>query len=149
MKLLFTIDGTPVPYQRAGGGKTGHRYTEPESRAYQAGVKAKAWSATLLRRITTGESWPDRGACAKERPRPRRTRAPKCDCAWCSRRYRFQLLIVLPDRRTRDLDNIEKAILDGCKGALYRDDRQAYVGKKEPQLDRDRPRVEVTVEVAP
>lgn len=65
--------------------------------------------------VRRARPWADRAQCAKEIGRRRRRRGerlPDCSCAWCSTEYRVRLLIVLPDRRTRDLDNIEKNILD-------------------------------------
>ena len=37
---------------------------------------------------------------------------------------RCHLALVLPDRRKRDVDNLSKAVLDGCNGVLWEDDTQ-------------------------
>lgn len=153
LELRFVVEGPPVPYQRPGFDPVRRiRYTEPRSEQYMRAVRGEARAASL-RELVDGklqrrrEQWPSEDDCARTAFRRRGVRAPDCECDWCSRRYALELLIVLPDRRARDLDNIEKAILDGCTGALYRDDRQAYVETKRPLINPERPRVEVIVRV--
>ncbi|MBI9042897.1 MAG: RusA family crossover junction endodeoxyribonuclease [Anaerolineaceae bacterium] len=51
----------------------------------------------------------------------------------------------LPDRRRRDLDNLTKAVLDGCNKVIFEDDTQVgelHIWKK---VDRERPGVFVWV----
>ncbi len=48
-----------------------------------------------------------------------------------------------------DLDNYLKALLDGIKGYAYHDDRQVYAIYAYKDLDRNNPRVELTVEEIP
>jgi crossover junction endodeoxyribonuclease RusA len=58
------------------------------------------------------------------------------------------LAIYLPDRRRRDMDNIEKAIKDALNGVAYEDDSQVAWCLKERFVDKADPRVVVTVEAA-
>jgi Holliday junction resolvase RusA-like endonuclease len=146
LELRFVVEGPPVPYQRPGYDPVRRiRYTEPRSEKYMRAVRGEARAASL-RELVDGklrprrDRWPAEDDCARSAYRRRGVRAPDCECDWCSRRYALE-------RRARDLDNIEKAILDGCTGALYRDDRQAYVERKRPLINPERPRVEVIVRV--
>ena len=52
-----------------------------------------------------------------------------------------------PDRRKHDLDNI-KALLDACTGILWEDDGQIVELHLSKGYDKERPRVEMTVEPA-
>lgn len=64
--------------------------------------------------------------------------------------YRVEVRAYFADRRTRDVDNVAKAILDGLNKILWRDDRQVVRIVSEKHVDRAAPRVEVLVEmVAP
>jgi Holliday junction resolvase RusA-like endonuclease len=153
VELRFVVEGKPVPAARPRfDPRTRRSYTDPRSREYQRTVRGEAWAAALRERVDgrllpRSPTWPREENCGRARFRRRGAPAPKCNCEWCSRRYELELLIALPDRRTRDLDNIEKAILDGCTGALWRDDRQAFVKMKSPVISPERPRVEVLVRV--
>ncbi len=46
MSCSFVVPGNPIPWQRAGGG-AGRRFTRPETRMYQASVRAHAYSARV------------------------------------------------------------------------------------------------------
>ncbi len=151
----FCVRGPPVPKARARSDpRSGRMYTPAKSVAYERRVAAAAFAASRWERVD-GElrrrvdRWPEPKGCKRAAPRRRRTRTPKCGCNWCSAEFRIALAIYLPDRRTRDADNIEKAILDGMKGILYRDDFQAIVERKSRALSRTNPRVEVLVRMVP
>lgn len=63
---------------------------------------------------------------------------------------RVKAIAYLPDRRRRDLDNLGKAVYDALQAAqVFVDDSQIVDAHwvKGP-VDRDNPRIEVTVEVA-
>lgn len=152
--LSFVVPGKPVPKARPRfDRRTGHVYTPAKSRAYESRVAGEAWHAIRWDRDPSGvlrrrpEPWPAREDCAREKAKLRRRRGVRCACAWCSAEFALSLVICLPDRRTRDLDNVEKAILDGLTGVLWYDDRQAFVERKEKRLSPERPRVEVVVRV--
>lgn len=160
--LSFVILGTPVPKARVGfDGRSGRKFTTTKTRNYEKRVAAEAFSAARwemadveagylgsgreLRRRSP--AWPLPKQCAKERPLRRGKARARCSCSWCSSTVEVTLGIYLPDKRIRDLDNIEKSILDGMNGVLFRDDRQVRATSKRGHLDRINPRVEVRVEL--
>jgi Holliday junction resolvase RusA-like endonuclease len=49
------------------------------------------------------------------------------------------------DLRRRDIDNLEKNLLDGMNGVVYRDDSQVVAVRKCKRLNREDPRVVVSV----
>lgn len=117
------IPGPPVPWQRARPRSGGKGYVNPKrSRQYAGHVRACARSALLQHGI---RDWPLDGP------------------------YDVDMHLCFPDRRTRDDDNVEKAIKDACSGVLWRDDNWTRFGTitKHMGLDRDRPRVELVVRV--
>jgi Holliday junction resolvase RusA-like endonuclease len=70
------------------------------------------------------------------RPRDWRT-----DC-----RYHVTIVIHEPDARRRDVDNAAKGVLDGCRKALWDDDRQIdRLEVLRGVIDRENPRVHVHV----
>ena len=50
-----------------------------------------------------------------------------------------ELIVILPDRRKRDIDNLSKVILDGCNGILWDDDTQIVDLHILKKLDREHP----------
>lgn len=147
----FTIEGPPVPKARPRvDRRSGRIYTPTKSEKYEKRVRGEAWAASLRHRVDgrlvrRSPPWPRREDCALERARWRAKRV-SCSCGFCSTEFRVELLIVLPDRRTRDVDNIAKSVLDGINGALWRDDRQVAALRVERAVNGDRPRVEVSIE---
>lgn len=148
----FVVTGTPIPWQRMRQDpRTGRRFPDKRSAAYQRRVAAEAQSASRWQRegsrlVRRSPPWPDGSKCAKVIARMKgKTRPPKCDCSWCSTSYRVELLVAMPDRRTRDIDNCIKQVMDACTGILWRDDRQVIGVKSEKVLDRDSPRIECIV----
>lgn len=115
--IEFSIPGKPQAKQRHRTGKNGAHYTPKETRAYQRLCAAMA-SLSMA-----GLDWDD------------------------SARYSVSLWIYFPDKRRRDLDNIEKSVFDGLNGTVWRDDSQVDHVEKWRMLDRDNPRVELTVRV--
>jgi crossover junction endodeoxyribonuclease RusA len=119
VKIAFVIPGPPRPKQRARRGRNGHWYTPVETREYERRVKVWAFRAAYMH----DEGWP-------------------MDAA-----YRVEVVLYMPDKRTRDGDNVLKSIQDGANGVLWRDDRQVVETTVRKDLDRDDPRAEVVVEV--
>jgi Holliday junction resolvase RusA-like endonuclease len=152
LTATFVVPGKPVPKARPRFSKrTGRPYTPKTTRSYEALVASKAFFASRLTgpshdlRLRSGRQWPEPERCGRSclgRSRP-------CVCLWCSAQFEVRLVIYLPDRRRRDIDNINKALLDGMTGVLWRDDSQAVVKDNTPRLDRKNPRVEVEVRVIP
>ena len=58
----------------------------------------------------------------------------------------LKVRLWFPDRRRRDVDNVVKAIMDALNGLAYSDDSQVIELFVSRQVDRQRPRAEVTVE---
>ena len=152
--LQFVVGGTPIPAARPRfDRRSGRTYTDARSVQYRRHVAGIAGGALLFENGSGTRRreppWPSPEQCARARARLLgKRKRPKCACSWCSAEFRLELLIVLPDRRTRDLDNIEKNILDACTGVLWLDDRQAFVEKKDRAFNKARPRVEVIVRPA-
>jgi crossover junction endodeoxyribonuclease RusA len=48
----------------------------------------------------------------------------------------------------RDVDNLEKTVLDGLEGVAYRNDRRVVGGSKVKRIDKARPRTEIIVAAA-
>lgn len=63
------------------------------------------------------------------------------------RRYEANLVFFHDDRRQRDGDNLQKAVLDGCNGVVYADDSQVDRKTVEKKFDAEQPRAEVTFKV--
>ena len=53
---------------------------------------------------------------------------------------------VLPDRRRKDLDNLNKAIFDSCNGIVFEDDSQVVDLHLTKKVDKQAPGIYVTVE---
>ncbi len=152
----FTIPGKPVPKARVRfDRRSGRAYTPFKSRAYEKRVAAEAYSASRWDRdleaktMTRRDDWPEKSSCARERSTRRAGKSSRCRCAWCASAVELDLRIYLPDRRTRDIDNIAKSLLDGMNGVLFRDDRQVCATAITKELDRANPRVEVVVRLEP
>jgi len=66
----------------------------------------------------------------------------------CEDGVRLDIVLWMPDRRRRDLDNCAKSICDGLNGIAYEDDSQIVELIVRRHVDRERPRAEVIVECA-
>ena len=64
------------------------------------------------------------------------------------RQYKVSVWFYHQNRRAlADVDNLLKSILDGCQGSLWTNDKQVSEVHAWRMFDKDRPRVEVEVEV--
>jgi Holliday junction resolvase RusA-like endonuclease len=155
----FVVTGTPIPYARARtvalpNGSTRY-FTDKRSKKYRQRVAGAAhnaarWVREGAKLVRRSPPWADESKCRKVMARATRRRGqklPACECPWCSTEYRLKLNIILPNKRTRDLDNIEKNILDACTGVLWWDDRQAFVESKERSFSKANPRIEIEVRI--
>jgi crossover junction endodeoxyribonuclease RusA len=59
---------------------------------------------------------------------------------------RVRIDLFLPDKRRRDIDNLSKAILDGCNNIVWKDDTQVCYLRIRKFLDKSAPRVNVEIE---
>jgi Holliday junction resolvase RusA-like endonuclease len=64
----------------------------------------------------------------------------------CEDAVRLEIVLWMPDRRRRDLDNCAKSICDALNGIAYEDDSQIVELIIRRHVDRDRPRAEIRVE---
>ena len=64
----------------------------------------------------------------------------------CDGGVRLDIMLWMPDRRRRDLDNCAKSICDALNGIAYEDDSQIVELIIRRHVDRDRPRAEIRVE---
>ncbi len=138
-RISFTIVSDQIAQGRPRFTKTGHAYTDDRTAKWQTEVR---YFATRAMEQVDGEvlSGPVRIVCDFYRLRPaglEPKRAPKPP-------------VPCPIRP--DLDNLAKAILDGCNRVVYADDRQIVelLARKwyaaGPGYGDARPRVEVTIE---
>lgn len=63
-----------------------------------------------------------------------------------SDRLRVEIVAFMPDKRTRDLDNVAKSVCDGLNGIAWADDEQVDELIVRRELDRESPRTEITIE---
>lgn len=128
-ELSFTVIGKPQPKERARRDpRSGRWFTPKATRAYEKLVRETAYIAAGRARFL-----PITRACE------------------------VTMRIFWPDRRRRDGDNVVKSILDGLQPqkrrgspygwGLFADDSQVTRHTVEEAIDRERPRVEVTVRV--
>lgn len=121
-ELRFVVPGKPQPKQRARKGKGGRHYTPPETRAYELLVKWLGLQATQRWSLATGAPWDKSGDFA------------------------LGVTAYMPDRRARDLSNVEKSIEDGLNGIAWHDDSQVKRRLEGGiEYDRENPRTEVTI----
>ncbi len=119
--ILFVVPGQPRPKERARVTARG-TFTPQQTRDYERAVYTRA--ACALADVHMWGAWPRD--------------------AW----YRCEIALYTRDRRIPDTDNVGKAILDGCKGALWDNDKR--VSAPHPTLVEvcsPEPRAEVTVTI--
>lgn len=121
--IAFTIEGNPVPKERPR--VFGRRTITPKrTAAYEALVKHACIDAAKSWKRAMGAAWP------------------------LDARYSVTLLVVRDSKRSADLDNFAKSILDGAKGALWLDDAQVdELSVCRGAVDKAHPRVVMMVRV--
>jgi crossover junction endodeoxyribonuclease RusA len=117
--LSFTIPGAPHGKERPRLGKDGHVYTPKTTRTYEHAVKMHALVATHR---------------ARWRPTP-------------EAKFAVTMRVYFATERRADVDNVMKAVSDAMNGVVYPDDSLIAEMHMYKSLDRERPRVEVTVGV--
>ena len=95
--VTFTVPGQPRPKERARVTRRG-TFTPPRTADYERAVYTRA--ACALADVHMWADWPRD--------------------AW----YRCEIALYTKDRRIPDTDNVCKAILDGCQGALWANDKR-------------------------
>ena len=110
--ISFTIEGVPVPKGRPRFTRSGHTYTPDTTRKYEALVTARAKEAMIGKRKI-------------EKPNAVRVDILAIfpvPSSWSKKRRTAALQGVEHHVSKPDLDNVQKAILDGMNGIVF--DRQ-------------------------
>lgn len=129
LTLRFTIYGVPVTKRRARGSynpitKKMTFRSDPHTRTWEKFVRWEAVHAINLLK-EAGIEWP------------------------LDRTYESDCKFYHPDKRWRDPENLQKAVLDACNKVVYHDDHQAQRNICETFVDRETPRAEVIFTVRP
>lgn len=132
--VRFVVTGIPQPKQRPrqGRSRNGVRvfYTPPETRNYETLVGYVARSVMAGREPSSGLLF---ARLCFFLPVPNRVTAKEREKAATG---------VLWASGKPDLDNLVKAVLDGCNGIVFKDDRQVVRLSAEKRYVTDLPRVE-------
>ena len=133
MELIFTVPGEPRGKGRPRFSRSGHTYTDSETRAYENKIVAyyrKAHGATKM---------PDTAFFSVDvvayLPIPKS--ATKAQIAGMAGKT------ILPSRKP-DVDNILKAVLDALNGVTYKDDARVHRTSCVKFYSAE-PRVEITI----
>lgn len=111
MGLVFEVPGEPRGKGRPRFSKTGHAYTDSETRAYEEKIVA------YYRKAFQGFRWPDGAFISVEVTAHYRIPKNANKAAVAA----MQAGKLLPGRKP-DIDNILKVVLDALNGVAYRDD---------------------------
>jgi Holliday junction resolvase RusA-like endonuclease len=132
VEIQFTIPGEPEGQGRPRGTRDGHFYTPTKTREYVGMIKMLAFEQMKSRQPMTG---------------PCRVQiiAYQSIAASISLKQKTQMLfgLILPTKKP-DLDNIIKAILDGCSKIVFDDDKQVTTINAQ-KCYSDKPRIEVKI----
>ena len=124
--VAFTVYGPPVGKQRARvvrGGRAS--FTPAQTKRYEAEVANEASKAVCLAELESDRYWNARAQYG----------------------YCVRAAIYFPDARRRDIDNVGKSVCDALNGVLYVDDSQIVELHLLKFIDRENPRIDVTVTV--
>ena len=115
MKLFFTVPGEPRGKGRPRFTRSGHAYTDRETKAYEEKIVA------YYRMTLRGTRVPDEAFVSVDvvayLPIPKD--ATKAQIAGMAAKT------ILPSRKP-DVDNVLKAVLDALNGVAYKDDSRVY-----------------------
>lgn len=125
MRIRFTIPGKPMPLERARATVT------PRGKIRMYTPEASVKYQELIRRT-----------------------AVLAGCPLFAKGCRLALVIYFPDRRVRDADNVLKGVADSLqankrlnrRAIAWRNDHDIGHLSVERAVDRERPRVEVTID---
>lgn len=127
--LNFTVMGPPVPKARPRFNKqTRTIFTPKATKVYEKLIGIHGWAAVQNAPLEKAKFWPVK-------------------IAQVYVDYWIYSEKKATDPRAPDQDNIEKAILDGLEGVLYKNDRQALGRCQGYEFEDPNPRVEIRVEI--
>ena len=132
----FTLEGVPVGKGRARAFRVGagvRMHTPPKTKAYEAAV-------ALAAKAAMGGQVPFSGAVAGWI-----TFSMPIPASWSHRKAQDARLGLTRHLSTPDIDNLSKAILDGCNGVVFEDDKQ-LIYLEATKRYADRPGVAVRFE---
>lgn len=114
-EVRFVINGNPVPKSRPKFTKSGHTYTPQKTKDYERVVGQSAWVAMAKEKTSMTKS-PVHLEMIAYMPIPK---------SWSQKKkHQAQAGAIRPSRP--DIDNLVKAVLDGCNKIVYNDDAQVY-----------------------
>ena len=111
----FIVSGEPEGKGRPRITKTGRAYTPAKTRQYEERIKQAAWAEMTKQRLRPTERRVSMVIIAYFEIPKSYTKAERLKC---------EAGVRIPTRV--DLDNIAKAVLDGCNGIAYTDDRTVW-----------------------
>lgn len=117
--LRFTIPGKPEPKARPRRGKGGQFYTPRSTSSYEARVRSIARAI-----IPPGSGWPTLD-------------------------HVEVVFDIYFETDEGDIDNVEKAIMDGLAGPIYANDKQVKSKAARARVDRQNPRAELLISIDP
>ncbi len=120
-RLLFVLEGQPIPKARPRVGKNGHFYTPTTTVQYEKKIAVAAAAARARHAAVTGKIWPMSAAY-----------------------YYVQLAIFKRSNAVVDGDNVFKSVADAMLKTLFTDDG-GVTGFFHPPIVDARPRIEVVV----
>lgn len=115
--MQFTVAGPPVAWHRPENRRGGGRRRHPEDTWYQDHIAVIARAHVMAEK----RRWPVDGECT------------------------VLLQFRVPDRRRRDIDNLEKNVLDALKGVIYIDDTQVHAVSKTKIVDAQNTGIDVMI----
>lgn len=131
MEVIFEVPGEPRGKGRPRFSKTGHAYTDSETRAYEKKIEA------YYRKALGAFRWPDSEFISVDitayYPIPKS--ATKAATA-------AMRAGQVPPSRKPDIDNVMKIVLDALNGVAYKDDSRV-VRVEAQKVYSDVPRIEI------
>lgn len=114
-RIEFIIDGEPRGKGRPRFTKAGRTYTDSKTAAYERTVRQSAWVAMAKKKLppTNANVFVEIAAYHG---------VPK---SWPNKKKALAVANVIKPKKP-DIDNIIKAVLDGCNGVVFLDDVQVH-----------------------
>lgn len=133
-ELHFVVEGDPVGKGRPRFTRSGHVFTPQKTRSYESRVGVACRSAMAVASVLGPFDGAVEMRVTAFFPIPKSATKAKRESALQG--------LIRPSKP--DIDNVGKAILDGCNGIAYKDDAQVQELHVE-KLYGERPRVEVSI----